>query len=100
MQRLLLALVILTLFPTSLLAQPQLSELERLKIENLNLKIQLSQASAKAEQFEGDLAMCQLAASAPDVTKAAGQLVAEIEAAHPGYTFDPQSGAFLPKPPE
>lgn len=94
-------LALLLLLPLPLFAQePTLSEAEKLKIENLNLKLQLAQTMVKLEQLEADLASCQVKLSIPEFDKAAQELVGEIEKAHPGYIFDPQSGSFLPKKPE
>lgn len=80
--------------------EPILSPHEQLQIENLNLKAQLAQAGVQLAQAEAAIATCKLRLLAPEFASASADLVKEIEAAHPGYCFEPQSGAFTPKQPE
>lgn len=61
-------------------APAQLTEIERLKLENIQLKFQQTQQAANNLQGEYQ------------------QEVALINAAHPGYRFDTQTGALVPLP--
>jgi hypothetical protein len=60
---------------------PQITELERTKLENLQLKFQmLQQQQQQLQQSYSDL-------------------IRQISAEHPGYTFDPQTSSLRRIPP-
>jgi hypothetical protein len=56
-------------------ALPQISELERTKLENLQLKFQMLQQQQQQLQ------------------QSYSELIHQISAEHPGYTFDPQTSS-------
>lgn len=56
---------------------PQLSEVERLKIENLQLKATVDQT--RMQQLQNEMG---------DIEKQYREIVADVEKAHPGYTLN------------
>ena len=66
--------------PTPPAAHPQLTEVEQLKLENINLRF-----NALQNQIQ-------------QVQQQAGQLVQTIEDAHSGYSLNFQTGQLTPKP--
>jgi hypothetical protein len=81
-----------------------LSELEALKIENLNLKGQITDLLKTNSDLQAAVGRCQAALGPMQLSQNRDALHAErdklkaaMEAARPGYTWDPQTGVFTPK---
>jgi TolA-binding protein len=68
--------------PTTTAASPILTEVEQLKMENINLRF-----TALQNQIQ-------------QVQQQAQQLIVSIETAHPGYSLNFQTGQLTPKPVE
>jgi hypothetical protein len=80
----LIFLVFLILAPTSMAQSgPELTELEKARIEILNLKIQLAQ--------------CQTSLTGANLAKEIQSLKQAIESTRPGFEFDISTGTFKPK---
>lgn len=84
----------IALLPSRTLAQAQLSEVERLRWELAAVRSQLHAALA-----ERDACRVQIVPTRGEVVKSElAQLKAAIEAAHPGYLLNLQTGQLEPKP--
>lgn len=93
-------LIIMAMLAPQLQAQqPQLTELDRLRIENLNLKIGWSQAVKQLNQCVVEKGSLQDQATDRQLQEDLKAVVEAIEAAHPGFTFDPATGQFAKKEP-
>jgi hypothetical protein len=86
---------------------PELSEVERLKVELLQVRTAYAQAlvhydACKAEIGTVHTALGRLRAktATEELSAAEATLKAEIDASHPGFTFDVKTGLFAKKPPE
>lgn len=82
-----------------------LTEIEKLKLENLALTFRMNEMTKEIGQWRTVAAQClvplsQYESKAGDEQAKANldKLVAEVEAARPGFTFNPQTGAFTKKP--
>ncbi len=85
---------------TALVAsQPQLTELEQLRRENLALKSQLHAALAERDACRVQFAPIRFKLDQQVLDAEAAKLKADIEAAHPGFVYNVQTGALEPKPP-
>ena len=103
MRRIGLACLLAAMVATGAIAQtpaPALSELERALIENVNLLAELRKAQLEADLCRAQLAQPRADATAQQVKQAFDALKSRIEAAHPGFTWDPSTGAFTPKEPK
>ena len=83
---------------------PTLSELETLRYENLKLKVALAQTQALSDACKAELGMLYQALgkvradrATADLTAAERELKAEIDAAHPGFEWNPKTGALTKK---
>lgn len=83
---------------------PSLTALEQARFENHRLRVALATSQAQADGCRAELgaayqALGQLraAAASRELTAAEAALKAEIEAAHPGFTWDPKTGRFAPQ---
>lgn len=76
---------------------PQLSELEQLKIQVLQLKIQVANIQAEADACRGLLGQYRVAKASTDLSAEELALKKAIETAHPGFTWDPRTGALVEK---
>lgn len=82
---------------------PALSPMEQLKLDNLGLKAQLTDTLKLVAELKGSVGACELALGSYRHTQNTGALSseekalkAEVDAAHPGFTWDPRSGVFTP----
>lgn len=75
---------------------PALDDLERAKVENLRLRVALSEARRDADVCRTVLGPLRADAATRDLTQAQRELTAFLEARHPGYTWHPDTGAFTP----
>lgn len=69
--------------------KPALTELDRLRIENADLQIKLAAAYDDTDTCRVALAPYLREVNLRAVAEAKTKLKAEIEAAHPGFTFTP-----------
>lgn len=76
---------------------PSLSPLELVRVENVNLRLELRRAWLEADACRGQLAQPRADAQAKDLRTLLEQLKADIERAHPGYTWESTTGTFAPK---
>lgn len=86
-------------------APADLTTLEKKDIEILTLKAQLTAAYKRLSDAQSDVGLCQAQLGPAQFDQNKQALAAEqaalktrIEQARPGYTWDPQTGAFTPKP--
>lgn len=100
-----LALIGLLLVATTVSAQAPLTDLERKDIEILTLKAQLAAAYKRLSDVQAELGTCaavagpaQFEQNKQTLSDEQAALKDRIEKARPGYTWDPQTGAFTPKP--
>lgn len=75
---------------------PVYTELEKARIENVNLLDELRQALADADTCHGLLAQPRQTANQQLVASKLALLKADIERDHPGYVWDPRTGTFSP----
>lgn len=99
-----LGLLILGLAAQLAAPAPQLSDVEALKVENLKLRIALAQTQAQADSCRAELGTLYQAVgpvraerASADLTALEQNLKATIEASHPGYEWNPKTGAFTKK---
>jgi hypothetical protein len=78
---------------------PALSEVEQLRRENIWLKSRLSLAVAERDICKGKLAPGEARANDATLQQEIDKLKSDVEAAHPGFSFNTQTGALEPKPP-
>ncbi len=97
---LLLSAVAFAQVPPSPTQAGTLSEVERLKHENLQLQSQLAQLLAQKSDCEAQLGPLRAQAHNQALAAQATALKEQIEQAHPGYTFDVQTGKLTKKPAE
>lgn len=100
------AIVALWLAGTALLAQgggAELSELERTRLELLRVRTAYAQVltqfdACKSEQatLYDALGKAHAAQASEALTAQEASLKADVEAAHPGYTFNPKTGTLTP----
>lgn len=75
-----------------------LTEIDKLRIENANLYELLTTYVEEADTCRGQLAKPRADANRTAANERRAQLKARIEAAHPGFTFAPETGALTPTP--
>ena len=75
-----------------------LTEFEQLRRENMYLKSRLSVALAERDICKGQLAPSQAKATETALQQEIEKLRTDVEAAHPGFTLDIQTGALEAKP--
>lgn len=75
-----------------------LSDVDRLRIQIVDLQAQLADAYAQTDACRVQLAPYRKAENDAAVQKARSELKARIEAAHPGYAFDVETRHLTPKP--
>lgn len=99
------ALAALALLEVAASGQEQLSEVERLRAELLRVKTAYAQAVAQHDACKAELGatyntLGQLRADANSVQLSTEeqQLKASVDAAHPGFNWDPKTGAFAKRP--
>jgi hypothetical protein len=68
-------------------AAPQPTELERTKLENLQLRMMLLNQEEQS-----------IPERRSQIQQAYGAVIREIEAAHPGFAWNPTTNALMPKP--
>lgn len=78
--------------------EPQLSDTEQLKRENLQLRDQLRAARAQRADCEATLGPLEVQARSTDLQAGLQKLKAECELSHPGFTCDPAAGTLTKKP--
>jgi hypothetical protein len=72
----------------------QLTEVETLKLEALNLRFQ----NAKQAQVIADQSKASSEQAEKSVRESFAAFVAEVEKSHPGYIYDPQKSVLVKKP--
>ncbi len=76
-----------------------LSPVDQLRRENLALKSQLHAALAERDACRVQFAPIRFKLDQQALDAEAAMLKADIEAAHPGFVYNVQTGALEPKPP-
>lgn len=99
------AIVLGALAATHAQDAPSLTELERVKLELLQVRTAYAQVVA---QFDGckaevgsvyqQLGQLRASAATTELTAQERKLKADVEAGHPGYMWDPKTAAFTKKP--
>ncbi len=92
----------------SLKAQaPELSEIERTKVELLRVRGEYAKLLAQYDGCKAEvgaafnaLGRLRAAAASTELTAEEASLKATVEAGHPGFEWNPKTGAFTAKPPE
>lgn len=84
--------------PAGVLAMDALSDVDKLRIENANLYDLLATYVEEADTCRGQLAKPRAEANRGAAGERRAKLKAEIEHAHPGFSWDPATGALTPKP--
>lgn len=86
---------------------PQLTEVERLKLELLQVRTSYAQLLANYDACKAEvgtafntLGRLRAEAATAELTAEEAKLKAAIEAGHPGYRWDPKTGTFTKKPPD
>ena len=77
---------------------PALTEIEKLKVENLTLKAQLARAIADADACRGELGPTRTKLNQLVVQAEVDRLASEIDAAHPGFRVNRQTWTLEPAP--
>jgi hypothetical protein len=80
--------------------EAKLSEVEALKVQVLQLRVQLANVQAEADACRGVLGQYRVAKASEDLTAEEQQLKAAIEKAHPGFEWNPRTGALVKRPDE
>lgn len=93
------SLKILVLAVAAVSGAANLSDVEQLRRENHVLKAQLHQALAERDTCRVQFAPIRFTLDQRALDAEGAKLKADIEAAHPGFTFNLQTGALEPKPP-
>jgi len=75
-----------------------LTEVEQLRRENIWLKSRLSVAIAERDICKGKLAPVDAKANEATLQQEIDKLKSDVEAAHPGFTLNIQTGALEPTP--
>ena len=78
-------------------AAPVLSPLEQLRVENLNLRHELRKALLEADGCRGALAQPRADSQQREIDAGIAGLKADVERAHPGFTWNPATGVFTPQ---
>lgn len=76
----------------------QLTENESLKAANLQLQSELADALSSKSICEGQLGQYRSRVHQEVLVEQRGKLKADIEKAHPGFDYDPSTGALTAKP--
>ena len=99
MKKIIATLIVVLSLATSAIAQEQLSEVEKLKIEILNLRILVAQEQANSAKWISNYGSCQVQLLAKDDTlqQTYNSLKSEIHKNHPDFDFNMQTGVFVPK---
>jgi hypothetical protein len=77
---------------------PALSELEQLRRENAYLQSRLARTLDERDDCRVELAPLRKTRDDAIVQRAVARLKADFEAAHPGFTFNTETGALEPVP--
>lgn len=83
--------------PAGIFPMDALTEVDKLRIENTNLFDFLKAATEEADTCRGQLARPRAQANEQQSQERRAKLKADIEAAHPGFTWTPETGALVPK---
>lgn len=75
-----------------------LPEIEQLRRENVYLQARLARTLDERDQCRVELAPLRKQRDDAIVRQALAKLKADIEAAHPGFAFNAETGALEPKP--
>lgn len=92
--------LVLWLATAAVLAQeaaPTLSETEQLRYQLVAAQSQIADLQAKLGACQLELQPLKVEATTAWVREAIAALTADIEAAHPGYTLDVETGALVKK---
>lgn len=76
---------------------PQLTEVDQMRLEIVNLKFKLAQTQSQWSSCIAEKGPLQDQANQTTLNKEVQSVVEAINAAHPGFTFDPNSGQFAKK---
>lgn len=102
MKKLVYAVITAVVLATPLYAQSgKLTEVEQLKIQILNLQIQLRDEQANAAKWIANYGQCQvsLLGNQSALVNATQGLQTEINKNHPEFDFNIRTGEFKPKKP-
>lgn len=98
MKRLTTVMVItMTTLAPAYAQQPALTDIDQMRIEIVNLKFALAAKDKEWSVCIAEKGPLQDQANQRFLQQEVKTMVSAIEAAHPGFTFDPQSGQFAKK---
>ena len=86
--------------PPLAVTAPALTEIEQAYRTILQLRIALATVQAEADACRAQLGPLRAEAASRELSQDEANLRALIERGHPGYTWDPKTGAFTAKPAE
>lgn len=93
-----IALVVSVLFTVAIAQSPALTEVENLRIENLQLKAQITRTISEADACRAELAPLRARNNGDALQTELETLKTDIERAHPGFAFNIKTGKLDAKP--